>query len=352
MIQPELSRSVCPVVLPARATTLRAFAWRGLIALASVLWCSVGCQKQDPANADKAPAATATAAPATCEEFVTKMCNESGDKSTFCTSAKTLGGVLPPSACRAAMADFASVETQMQAERKICTDLVDRLCKDLGPNTESCGMVRDQTPVFPREQCEQLTQNYEEVLAGLKQKEAENQPLSLEARGRIAAQGAPSFGPEDAKVTIVEFSDFECPYCSRAAEVAHQIRARYGDKVRFVFRQFPLPSHAQAHLAAQASLAAHEQGKFWEFHDLLFANQRALTRDSLETYAKQVDMNVGELKRALDAQTHKAAVDRDVGLGTNVNVNGTPTLFINGKRVPNPTEFEPVAKLIDEALGV
>jgi protein-disulfide isomerase len=131
----------------------------------------------------------------------------------------------------------------------------------------------------------------------------------------------------------------------------HKIRERYADKVRFVFRQFPLPMHPDAHLASEASLAAHRQGKFWEFHDLLFANQQALSRSSLEDYARQAKLNLVDLQKALDSQTEKAAVDADVSLGEGVQVNGTPTLFINGKRVANPTEFEPVAQLIDEALG-
>ena len=106
-----------------------------------------------------------------------------------------------------------------------------------------------------------------------------------------------------------------------------------------------------ARLAAQAALAAHQQGKFWEYHDLLFQNQRALERASLEQYAKQANLDVERLKKGLDDKGLEAAVDADVKLGEEVNVNGTPTLFINGKRAPNPTEFEPVAKLIDAALG-
>jgi protein-disulfide isomerase len=309
-----------------------------------------GCREKDSAKVSTEPNDPA-AQTASCDEMVSKMCAKTGDKSLFCEASKNLGGVLPKSACAAALADFAEMEQKIDAERKVCTDLVDRLCKDVGPDTESCGVVRAQTPQFPREQCEQLTQSYAEVLSELKQKEAQNQPLSMEARDRIAAKGAPGFGPEDAKVTIVEFSDFECPFCTRAAEVVHQVRARYGDKVRFVFRQFPLPSHSKAHLAAQAALAAHEQGKFWELHDLLFANQRELSRESLVNYAKQAKLNVAAFDRALDAQTYKAAVDRDASLGESVSVNATPTMFINGKRVPNPTAFEPVAKLIDAALG-
>jgi protein-disulfide isomerase len=317
------------------------------------------CQKKAPAdaNAGSSVASAATAAagqpePSACDQFVTKLCGRTGDKSALCTSGKSLGKVLPASACLAGIADFQQMDQQIAAEGKVCTELTERLCKDLGPTTETCQLVRDQTPQFPKEQCEQLTKEYDQVLGELKQKEAMNQPLSSEVQARIAAKGAPSFGPEDAKVTIVEFSDFQCPYCSRAAEVVHQIKNKYGDKVRFVFRQFPLPMHQQAHLAAQAAVAAQQQGKFWEYHDLLFANQRELTRESLEAYAKKVDMNMTELKRALDGQTNKAAVDADVSLGEGVSVSGTPTVFINGKRVPNPTEFAPVAKLIDEALGV
>jgi protein-disulfide isomerase len=329
----------------------------------SVLWVVVGglsiagCQKKAPAEA--APGASPTAAVAAaapgdgspCDQFVTKLCGRAGEKSSFCTSGKSLGKVLPASACIAGLADFAQMDQQIATEGKTCTELMDRLCKDLGPTTETCQMVRDQTPQFPKEQCEQLLGQYDQVLGELKEKEAQNLPLSSELQARLAGKDAPSFGPEDAKVTIVEFSDFQCPYCSRAANVVSQIKKQYGDKVRFVFRQFPLPMHQQAHLAAQASLVAQQQGKFWEYHDLLFANQSALTRESLEGYAKQVGMNTAELKRALDAESNKAKVDADVTLGEGVSVSGTPTVFVNGKRVPNPTEFAPVAKLIDEALA-
>jgi len=252
----------------------------------------------------------------------------------------------------AAVKDFAQVEQKVDADRKLCTDLMERLCKDVGPETDACKMVREKTPQFPTAQCEELTKNYDAVLKEIKQTESQNQPLTPDAQAKIAAKGAPSFGPDDAKVTIVEFSDFQCPYCTRAAAVTEQIRKQYGDKVRFVFRQFPLPMHPQAHLAAQASLVAHQQGKFWEYHDLLFANQNALSREALEDYAKQVGMNVPELKRALDAQSQKPAVDADMSLGEGISVSGTPTLFINGKRVGNPTDFAPVSKMIDEALGV
>jgi protein-disulfide isomerase len=327
---------------------MRMVAW-----LACVAALGLGCHEKAAADSANAPAAAAAAASSdSCEQFVAQLCGRSGgDESALCTSAKELGKVLPPSACVAALADFPQVEQQIDVDRKPCTDLMDRLCKDLGPDTATCAMVKEQTPQFPRQHCEQLAANYDQVLPELQKQEAMNQPLSPDAQARIAGKGAPGFGPENAKVTIVEFSDFQCPYCARASEVVHKIKERYADKVRFVFRQFPLPMHPDAHLAAEAALAAQRQGKFWEFHDLLFANQQALTRASLEEYARQAKLNLGDLQKSLDGQTEKAAVDADVALGEGVQVNGTPTVFINGKRVPNPTEFEPVAKQIDEALG-
>ena len=319
--------------------------------LALAIAFAPGCKQKEKAPEAAAAAGAGAESEGPCTQLSTQLCARTGERSQLCTSSKALGRVLPASACTAAVKDFAVMEKQIDVERKVCSDLVDRLCKDLGPTSDTCQMVRDETPGFPREQCEELTSSYDQVLGELKQREAQNQPLSPEVQSKIAASGAPSFGPENAKVTIVEFSDFQCPFCTRAASVVHQIREKYGDKVRFVFRQYPLPMHGDARLAAQAALAAHQQGKFWEYHDLLFQNQRSLERSSLEQYAKQASLDVERLKKGLDDPALKAAVDADVKLGEEVNVSGTPTVFINGKRVPNPTEFEPVAKLIDAALG-
>ncbi|HVZ32672.1 MAG TPA: thioredoxin domain-containing protein [Polyangiaceae bacterium] len=327
--------------------------------LGGILLVTSACHEKKPAETGAAaPTASATgsagasgAAAGPCDQFITQLCGRSGEKSPLCGSGKEVARVLPASACLAAIKDFSQVEQQIDQSRKTCLDLSERLCKDLGPNTDTCALVREQTPQIPRESCEQMTQNYDQVLGELKQREAQNQPLTPEVQAQIAAKGAPSFGPENAKVTIVEFSDFQCPYCARASEVVHKIREQYADRVRFVFRQFPLPMHPDARLAAQAALEAQRQGKFWEFHDLLFAHQQELSREHLEDYAKQAKLNVAELKKALDGGAEKAAVDADVKLGEGVSVNGTPTVFINGKRVANPTDFTGVAKMIDEALG-
>jgi protein-disulfide isomerase len=132
--------------------------------------------------------------------------------------------------------------------------------------------------------------------------------------------------------------------------VVHQIKEKYGDRVRFTFRQFPLPMHPNAHAAAEAALAANTQGKFWEFHDRLFKNQNQLDRAGLEEHAKQTGLNLATFKKSLDDHKFAPAVDTDVKLGEQVQVQGTPSMFINGARVQNPASFEAVQEMIEAAL--
>ncbi len=181
--------------------------------------------------------------------------------------------------------------------------------------------------------------------------EAKNNRLPADKIAKLSAGDPPAFGPEDATVTVVEFSDFECPYCSLAANAVNELKPKYGDRVRFVFRQFPLGFHKQAHLAAQASLAAKEQGKFWEFHDKLFANQKALAREDLEKYAEELGLDMDKFKAALDQGTFKQTVDDELELGSEVFVEGTPTMFINGARVANATDATAIAEALEKALA-
>src|SRR5690606_19491938 len=113
----------------------------------------------------------------------------------------------------------------------------------------------------------------------------------------------------------------------------------------------PLSFHKEAQKASEASLAAHSEGKFWEFHDQVFANQKALGPDALRTYAKNVGVSDGAIKDALDGQKYASRVSADIALGGKVGVGGTPSMFVNGKRVDNPTDFATVSKLIDEQLA-
>jgi protein-disulfide isomerase len=249
---------------------------------------------------------------------------------------------------------------KIDAVHKTCDKLVADLCRDIGPNTETCKTVQMQTKSFTPERCTTMIERYPDVLADLKKMEAGNQPLTPAQQKQIAGGGAPALGPANAKVTVVEFTDLQCPFCAREAKVMADIQNKYGTKVRFVFRQFPLSFHANAHQAAEAVLAAHAQGKFSSYRDKLFASaptgssgaqSAEVSRAALDKYATQVGLNMPRFKKALDSKEFVAKVDADVKLATDVGVQGTPTVFVNGKRVSNASDVDVVAKAIDDALA-
>ncbi len=170
-------------------------------------------------------------------------------------------------------------------------------------------------------------------------------------RMEVAADGFPAVGPAEAPVTIVEFSDFQCPYCSRIAPTLKQVTEKYGDQVRFVFRQFPLNIHAQAQKAAEASLCANEQGKFWEMHDAMFADQRNLGVDQLKEKATQIGLDGAAFAECLDSGRTAEAVSADLQAGSALGVSGTPATFINGRPLSGAVPFEQLAALVDEELA-
>ncbi|HEX2224847.1 MAG TPA: thioredoxin domain-containing protein [Thermoanaerobaculia bacterium] len=157
-------------------------------------------------------------------------------------------------------------------------------------------------------------------------------------------------GAANAPVTIVEFSDFECPYCSRVNPTLAQVMSTYGDKVRIEFRQFPLNFHPNAQKAAEASLCAHDQGKFWELHDAMFADQKALAVDAIKAKAKELGLNAEQFNTCLDSGKHAAAVQADLQAGAQAGVSGTPAMFINGRFINGAVPFEQIAKVIDDEL--
>ncbi len=306
------------------------------------------CKKE----AAPAPGAQSGAAKAgdPCQEYAEKVCTQAGAASPTCGSFKAAVEIMPPEACTAGIAGLATTKTKLANLRKLCDDLAAKLCKDVD-DTKTCDMVKQQTTSFPVEQCKSMMSDYAKVLEQVKRIAAANKPLPADQQAKIAVGDVPAFGPKDAKVTIVEFSDFQCPYCTKAADAVKELKKAYGEKVRFVFRQFPLDFHKQAHEASQAALAAHAQGKFWPYHDLLFANQAALMPADLEKYAKQTGLNMAAFKTALKDKTHAKTVDADLALGQEVAVQGTPTMFLNGERVPNPTDFKAIAAMIDKELA-
>ena len=172
-------------------------------------------------------------------------------------------------------------------------------------------------------------------------------------RFRVPVDGQPSKGPDDALVTIVEFSDFECPFCSRVGPTMSQIMNDYRGKVRIVWRNNPLPFHRNAGPAAQAAMEAFEQGgsaKFWAMHDKMFENQRELTRENLEKWGQEIGLNVGQLRAALDNNEHQAKITADQQLATRIGARGTPHFFINGRRVQGAQPVEAFKEIIDDEI--
>jgi protein-disulfide isomerase len=160
----------------------------------------------------------------------------------------------------------------------------------------------------------------------------------------------PATGPKRARVTLVVFSDFQCPFCSRLAPTLQELRKRYPRELRVVFKQLPLPFHQHAALAAEASLAAHAQGKFWEMHDKLFVEQRALEREALLRYAQELGLNYARFQRALDERTYRAQVEADAKHAAALGIRGTPTMVINGRKLSGARSADDVAAVIDEEL--
>jgi protein-disulfide isomerase len=168
---------------------------------------------------------------------------------------------------------------------------------------------------------------------------------------QIATSGAPSRGPANAKITIVEFSDFECPYCAKAVAEISAIMAAYPNDVKLVFKQFPLGEmHPHALLAAEAALAAHDQGKFWEMHDKLFANARQLSRETIFALAQGLGLDMMRFGHDMESGRFRKAVEADVAEGDKIGVYGTPSLFIDGKPYHGPVMLSVLKPILDGEL--
>ena len=163
----------------------------------------------------------------------------------------------------------------------------------------------------------------------------------------------PSLGPEDAEITIVEFSDYECPYCrSWHTEVYSQLLDTYGDQILFVYRDFPLESiHVNAKPAAEAANCAYEQGEFWEFHDMLFSMELGLSSEAYQEYATQLGLDIDEFQECIDSGRYQEEVQSDFEFAANLGVRSTPTFFVNGIAVVGAQPFEVFQQVIERELA-
>lgn len=166
-------------------------------------------------------------------------------------------------------------------------------------------------------------------------------PADLKENLAYATQGDPTFGDPDAPLKIVEFADFECPWSRDESLVVRELQARFPDKIYFVYRDFPLDDiHPHAFRAAEAANCAGEQGKFWEMHDKLFQNADRLTELDLKLYALESGLNISTFNECFDGRKYKDEIEQDRADGIAAGVEGTPTFFINGRRVPGAIPLE------------
>lgn len=168
----------------------------------------------------------------------------------------------------------------------------------------------------------------------------------------VEVGNAPFAGDKDAKVTIVEFSDFQCPFCAKGADLLKEIKKKYGNKVKVAFKNFPLPFHNQAETAAVAGLCANEQSTdlFWKMHDEMFAHQDSLDVEGLKGLAKKIGAKMAQFEKCLTENKYISQVKADIEDGKKVGVKSTPTFFINGQVITGAQPLEVFSELIDEQL--
>lgn len=180
-----------------------------------------------------------------------------------------------------------------------------------------------------------------------------NDKESEESPG-LSVEGEPSLGSPEAKVTIVEFSDFQCPFCARyTLETFPQIKQEFVDtgKIKMVFKNFPLANHANAKIAAEASECANDQGKFWEYKSTLFRDQQALAASDLKKYAKDLGLDETTFNSCLDSKKYSDEVSGDLEDGLSAGVTGTPTFFINGEKLVGAYPFSEFQRIINQKLA-
>lgn len=170
-------------------------------------------------------------------------------------------------------------------------------------------------------------------------------------RYSVNTDGSPTLGPAEAEVTVVEFSDFQCPFCARVGPTIKKIEQEYGDRVRIVFKHLPLSIHPKAPDAHAASEAAHRQGKFWEMHDKIFADQKQMSPEKYLEYATELELDLDQFQRDVASAEVKDRVNADKKEAAKLGSSGTPGFFINGLNLRGAKPFEAFKEVIDKELA-
>jgi len=162
---------------------------------------------------------------------------------------------------------------------------------------------------------------------------------------------APIRGSDSAKITVIEWADFQCPFCVRVNPTLEKISEEYGDKVRFGFKHLPLSMHSKARAAHQAAEAAHRQGKSWEMHDRIFANPKDLSEETYLRYANEIGLDIEKYKSDFSSSSVRKKIDADLAKARELGVSGTPSFFINGRFLSGAQPYGSFARVIDEELA-
>ena len=187
------------------------------------------------------------------------------------------------------------------------------------------------------------------IKSGVRAKPAAKPSIDYNKVHNIPVLNSPIRGNAKAPITVVEFSDFECPYCARLQPTLKQVLDAYPDKVRLVYKEFPLSFHKQAKNASKAALAAGEQGKYFEMHDLIFKDYNKLNEEKFKEYAVKLGLDMERFMKDFKSDKYNAQIQRDIALGQTVGVRGTPSLFMNGKRM-GARSFDAFKTLIEGYL--
>jgi protein-disulfide isomerase len=211
----------------------------------------------------------------------------------------------------------------------------------------SCGVSRKLAKAAVAESA--AGKNVEAIRADLKRIGSEP-PALLDDPVKISIAGAPVLGPENARVTLVEYSDFQCPYCSQVVPKVKQVLNAYPKDVRLIFKQFPLEDHSQAEFGAEAALAAQAQGKFWQMHDLLYAGFPHLDRQRVFGYAQKIGLDMKRFTADVDSHKYLARIRAEKAQGEEDGVEGTPTFFIDGKKYNGAFDLASLTPIIRQEL--
>jgi protein-disulfide isomerase len=194
------------------------------------------------------------------------------------------------------------------------------------------------------------SQQTEQVIANLRT--SQNVKIALEApRVAVVSSGHPSLGPKDAPITLVEFGDFQCPFCRASENAVNEVRSKYGNRLRLVYMDFPLGIHDHAMDAANAARCAGEQDKFWQYHDAMFANQSKLAPADLKASAAKLGLNAKKFNTCLDEAKYQPQIQQDMAEATKLGVTGTPTFFINGREITGAQPAQKFEDIIDDEMA-